>query len=78
MENLSRCHAMREIYMMVVPNLKIARDKCPPLTWTPDKTEFKGGDMVLLKNHSQTSTFDTKYKPRFRICKQIFEKAVYV
>ena len=32
--------------------LKIAKDKCPPPLTGPDKTEFKAGDVVLLKNHS--------------------------
>ena len=43
---------MREIYMMVVLNLKIARDKYPPLTCDPDNTDIKVGNMVLLKNHA--------------------------
>ena len=41
--------AMTEIYMMAVHNLKVARDRCPPLTWDPDKAEFKVEKMVLLK-----------------------------
>ena len=59
--------AIREIYMMAVLNLKVARDRCPPLTLDPNKAEFKVGDMVLLKNHAQTNTFDAKYKPSFKI-----------
>ena len=34
--------------------------------------------MVLLKNHAPVNTFDTKYKPNFRICKQIYAKAFYL
>ena len=52
---------MREIYMTAVLNLKIAKDKCPPPLRDPDKTDFKIGDMVLLKNHTLMDTFNTKY-----------------
>ena len=30
--------------------------------------------MVLLKNHSPTSDFDSEYKSSFRICKWISDK----
>ena len=40
---------MWEIHMMAVLNLKMARDKCPPPIRDPDKTDFKIGDMVLMK-----------------------------
>ena len=33
--------AMREIYVMAVLNLKIARDKCPPPSEDPNKTVVK-------------------------------------
>ena len=38
---------MREIYMIVVLNIKIVRDKCLPRIWDPDKTGFKAGNMVF-------------------------------
>ena len=41
----------------------------------PNKAEFKVGDMVLLKNHAPASAFDTSYKPSFRNCKWISDKA---
>ena len=32
-------------------------------------------DVVLLKNNVLTNAFDTKHKPRLRICKQISDKS---
>ena len=61
--------------MMVVSNLKMTKDKCLPPGRDPDKTDFKIGDMVLMKNHSPKDAFDSKYKPSFRICKKISDKA---
>ena len=55
--------AMREIYLMAVLNLMTTRGKCLPPTWDPVKTQFKVGDMVLLKSHSSTSAFNAKYNP---------------
>ena len=63
---------MREICMMTVLYLRVARDKCPPPSQEPDKAEFEVGHMVLLMN--PTSTFDTKYKPSFKICKWTSDK----
>ena len=60
--------AMRGLYMMAVLNLKRARDKYPPPINDPNKTDFKVGDMVLLKNNTLMRTFDSKYKLSFRIC----------
>ena len=31
--------------------------------------------MVILKNHVPTVALDTKYKPSFKICKSISDKA---
>ena len=53
--------AIREISMMTVLNLKTARDKCPPPIYNPNKTDFKAGDMVLLKNYTLTTAFGSKY-----------------
>ena len=66
--------AMREIYVVEVLNLKMARDRCCPPTWDPDKAEFKVGDIVLLKNHVPTNMFDIKSKASFRICNWISDK----
>ena len=59
---------------MTVLNLKTARNKCQFPINDPNKTDFKVGDMVLLKNHTPTIAFDSKYKPIYRICKQISDK----
>ena len=64
--------------MMAVLNLKTARDKFLPLILDQDKDQFRIGDMVLLKNHAPANAFDTKYKPSFRICKWISNKALDV
>ena len=61
--------------MMAILNLKNARDKCPPPVRDPDKTDFKIGDMVFIKNHTPNDTFDLKYKSSFQICKRILDKA---
>ena len=73
----SRIHldAMREVYMMAVLNLKTARDKCKPPINDQNKTDFKVGDMVLLKIHTLMTAFDSKYHPSFRICRQLSDKA---
>ena len=60
--------------MMALLNLKTARGKCLPPIWDQDKVDFKMGDMTL-KDHLPTNAFDTKYKPSFRICKWISDKA---
>ena len=67
--------AIWEVYMMAVINIKMARDKCPSLISDCDKTNFKIGDMVLIRNHTPEDIFDLKYKPSFRICKKISDKA---
>ena len=61
--------------MMAILNLKMARDKCLPPLKDPDRTDFKIGHMVLIKNHTPKDTFDFKYKPSFWICKKISDKA---
>ena len=53
--------------MLAVLNLQTARDKCLPPIKDPNKAEFKVGDMVLLKNHTPTTAFDSRYKTSFRI-----------
>ena len=46
MQNLPGCH--EELYMMALLNLKLARDRCPPLNWDPVNGKFRIGDIVLL------------------------------
>ena len=49
----------------------------PPIR-DPDRTDFKIRDMVLIKNHTPKDAFDSTYKPSFRICKKISDKAFEV
>ena len=51
--------------MFAILNLETAWDKCPPPIRDLDKTDFKVGDMVLIKNHITKDAFDSKYKPSF-------------
>ena len=51
-------HAMWEIYMMAACNFKITWGKCPHPLRDPDKTIFKVGYKVLLKNHTQIDAFN--------------------
>ena len=41
----------------------------------PYETNFKIGGMVLLKNHTPTTTLDVKYSTSHWICKQLSDKA---
>ena len=52
-----------------------ARDKCPPEIRDPNNTNFKIRGMVLIRIDTPMDTFDLKYKPCFRICKKISDKA---
>ena len=68
--------ALWEIYMMVVLNFKRAWDKNPPTPIRdPSKTDFKIGNIILLRNHTSKDTFGSKYEASFRICKKISDKA---
>ena len=55
--------AMKEVYMLVVLNLKMSHDRYPPPTGNPYNDEIKIGDLVLIKNQTPQSPFDAKYKP---------------
>ena len=55
--------------MMMVFNLKAERDKFPHLIIDPPKTDFKVGDMCLLKNHIPTTALDIKFKASYQSCK---------
>ena len=59
---------MREIYMLTVLSLKTARDKCPLPTNDCNKTNFKVGDIVLLKESNpqlQPLTLNTNLATEF-------------
>ena len=55
---------MREVNMMPGLHLKMDRDKCPLPINDPNKTDFKVGDMVLLKNHPPTTAFDSQIQAK--------------
>ena len=66
----SRIHlnAKREVYMIAIFNLKTTRGNCQTSINDLNKTDFKVGDKMLLKNHTPTMAFDSKYKLSLRIC----------
>ena len=68
---------IRELYMMNIMSLKRARDQDPP-KMNQSTPSFRVGDMVLIRNHSRDSPFDTKYIPSYRIRKIINECVVDV
>ena len=46
--------AMREVYILVVLNLKVLRDRYLPPMGNPHNEELKLGDLVLIKNSNST------------------------
>ena len=44
--------AMREVYMLVVVNLKMSHDRYPPPTGNPHNDELKIEDLVQIKNQT--------------------------
>ena len=52
---------LREAYMLVAINLKRPKDRQPSKN-TTDLPKFKGGDLVLLKNH-KNHILDAMYMP---------------
>ena len=67
--------AMREVYMLVVLNLKMSHDRYPSPMGNPHNEELKIGDLVLMRNQTPQSPFDARYKPSYRIIKRIGEKS---
>ena len=63
--------------MMNIMSLKRARDLDLP-KMNQSTPFFRVGYMVLIRNHSRDSLFDTKYIPSYRIIKIINECAVDV
>ena len=48
--------AMREVYMLVVLNLKMSHDPYPPLMGNPHNDKLKTGDLVLIKESDSSVT----------------------
>ena len=55
---------MREVYMLMVLNLKMSHDRYPPPTGNSHNDELKIGDLVLIKNQTPQSPFDVRYKTK--------------
>ena len=64
-------NAMREVYMLVVLNLKMSHDRYPPPMSNPHDDGLKIGDLVLIKNQTPQLPFDAKYKPSYRKLKEL-------
>ena len=62
---------MREVYMLVVLNLKMSHDRYPPPMGNPHNDELKIGDLVLIKNQTPQSLFNAKYKPSYKIFERL-------
>ena len=63
--------AMKEVYMLAVLNLKMSHDRYPPPIGNPFNDELKTGDLVLRKNQTSQTPFDSKYKPSYRVIKRL-------
>ena len=63
--------AIREVSMLAVLNLKMSHNRNPPPMGNPHNQELKIGDLVIIKNQTNQSLFDVKYKPSYRIIKTI-------
>ena len=70
--------AMREVYMLVVLNLKMLHDRYPPPMGNLLNDELKKGDLVLIKNQTLQSPFSARYEPSYRIIKKIGDKSYHV
>ena len=56
---------MREVYMLVVLNLKMSHDRYSPPIGNPHNDELKTGDLVLIESQNPQSPFSAKYKPSY-------------
>ena len=67
--------AMREVYMLLVLNLKMSYDRYPPHMGNPHNEVLKIEDLVLIKNQTPQSPFNMRYKPSYRIINRIVDKS---
>ena len=63
-ENILSLEALKNMYQLVVTNLKYAREKRQPRTYVEPK--LKEGDLVLVKDHT-AKPFQPRFKGNFRI-----------
>ena len=66
-ENILSLEALKNIYQLVVTNLKLAREKKQPNLYINPK--FKGGDLVLVKDH-MAKAFQPRFKGNYRVVLQ--------
>ena len=66
-ENILSLEALKNMYQLVVTNLKYAREKRQPKTYVESK--LKGEDLVLFKDHT-ANPFQPRFKCKFRVIAQ--------
>ena len=66
-ENILFLEALKNIYQLVVTNLRYAREKRQPKTYVEPK--LKEGDLVLVKDHT-AKAFQPRFKGNFRVVTQ--------
>ena len=66
-ENILSLEALKNMYQLVVTNLRYAREKRQPKTYVEPK--LKEGDLVLVKDHT-AKPFQPRFKGYFRVVAQ--------
>ena len=66
-ENILSLEALKNLYQLVVTNLKYAREKRQSKMYV--KPKLKEGDLVLIKDHT-AKAFQPRYKGNFRVVTQ--------
>ena len=66
-ENILSLEALKNMYQLVVTNLRYAREKRQPKTYIEPK--LKEGDLVLVKDHT-AKLFQPRFKGNFRVITQ--------
>ena len=66
-ENILSLEALKNMYQLVVTNLKYAREKRQPRTYVESK--LKEGDLVLVKDHT-AKPFQPRFKGNFGVIAQ--------
>ena len=66
-ENIMSLEALKNMYQLVVTNLRYAREKRQPKTYVEPK--LKEGDLVLVKDHT-AKPFQPRFKGNFRVIAQ--------
>ena len=66
-ENILSLEALKNIYQLVVTNLKLAHEKRQPNLYINPK--FKEGDLALIKDH-MVKAFQPRFKGNYRVVSQ--------